>query len=86
MVYTDADKEMHVGGELIVTFIVDTSGKISNLSVKKGVSSKIDLEAARVIQSMPAWIPAQLHGEKVNSRFSLAMMINAQTQIAEPIF
>lgn len=86
MVYTAEDHEQKVEGELVLTFVVDTAGFISNMEIKKGVSTSIDLQAISIIKSLPPWMPAQLHGQKIRSRYSIAMLISADKKMAGPIF
>ena len=86
MNFSDEDTVNHIAGELIMTFVVDTSGIISDLEIKKGVSTKIDSEIKRIFQTMPAWIPGRVNRQNVNCRFSLAMIINAEHGKVQPVF
>ena len=60
-----------VQGRVIVKFVVNADGRISDAKVVKGVATSLDNEAIRVVQSMPAWQPAQNDGKKVASWFVL---------------
>jgi periplasmic protein TonB len=50
-------------------FIVDTAGRISNVTVIKGISDcpECDAEAVRVIENMPLWKPKKINGKPVNA-------------------
>ncbi len=85
MSYTNEDKEQQVAGELILTFMVDSTGAVSQIEVKKGVSSKIDAEAKRIVSIMPLWIPARTDGQPVTSRFSLSMLVNSESGTVNPV-
>ncbi len=56
-------------GRCYLSFIVDEFGKISNISVLRGVPScpECDEEAKRVIGLMPNWTPAKLNGKVTKS-------------------
>ena len=75
--YSDEDTINGIAGELIMTFVVDTAGMITDLAIKKGVSNNIDLEIKRIFQLMPAWIPGRVNRQNINCRFSISLMINA---------
>lgn len=59
-----------------VTFIVETDGSISNIEVKRPSGSKAyDQEMIRVIETMPAWIPARHAGKPVRSYYDFVSTI-----------
>ncbi len=58
-------------GSVMVSFIVETDGKISHVTIAKGFgnpSQYYDKEALRVIGSMPRWSPGQKDGRVVRTR------------------
>lgn len=52
---------------VVVSFLVDTDGRVSELKVMNPdeVHRKLAEEAVRVIQEGPKWIPASIDGKKV---------------------
>lgn len=58
-------------GRVIVKFVVNADGSISDPTVLKGVETSLDKEAVRVVRAMPKWIPAENQGQKVASYFNL---------------
>lgn len=58
-------------GRVIVSFIVDAEGRISNTKVVKKVNDDLDAEAIRVIGSMPKWKPGMQNGKAVRVRYVL---------------
>lgn len=46
------------GGVVKVLFIIQTSGEVSDVHLRKSVEFVLDEEALRVIRSSPKWIPA----------------------------
>ena len=49
---------MSKGGTVLVGFTVETSGKCSNIFLKRSIEYKVDEEAKRVIETSPNWQPA----------------------------
>lgn len=60
-----------VEGSVIVRFIVEKDGSISDVKVIRSIEPLVDDEAVRVVRSMPKWIPAEKDGKAVRSRFML---------------
>ena len=57
--YPAEAKKNKTEGKVVVRFIVDDAGKISSVSIIKGLSKVCDAEAIRLVKNMPAWIPAR---------------------------
>lgn len=70
--------ERGIQGRVIVSFVVETDGSITDIQVVRSPSadSNKDLgtEAIRVVQMMPKWIPARQGNKPVRSRFNLPVM------------
>lgn len=60
-----------VQGRVLVDFVIDTRGRITDVKVIKGVSELLDAEAVRVISASPDWKPARVRGKKVKCEMSL---------------
>ncbi len=58
-------------GKVMVEFIVEKDGKISNVRVAKGVSDALDAEAVKVIAASPKWKPGRIKGEKVRTMITI---------------
>ena len=58
-------------GRVIVNFVVETDGTVSNVTVVDSKNPYLDREAARVVMSMPKWIPAKHEGQAVRVKYSL---------------
>ncbi|KAA3440508.1 energy transducer TonB [Rufibacter hautae] len=62
-------------GIALVNFIVDKSGKISEVEVIRATHEKLGKECVRVVKSMPRWTPGQQEGEKVAVRYTIPIRI-----------
>ena len=55
-------------GQVLVSFVVEKDGSVTNVMVEHGVDELLDDEAVRVVSVSPKWIPGQIKGEKVRTR------------------
>lgn len=69
--YPVVAEENGVQGRVIVIFIVEKDGFISNAKVVKSVDSSCDKEAIRLVESMPNWIPGKQNGEPVRVKYTV---------------
>lgn len=65
--YPEVARAHGVSGTVIVEFVVEKDGSISNVKVKNPLFPPCDEEVLRVISSMPKWIPARNKGVPVRS-------------------
>ncbi len=69
--YPEAAEETGTQGRVIVQFIVEADGSITNVKVVKNVSDEIDAEAVRVINAMPKWKPGMQKGQPVRVKYTI---------------
>ena len=67
--YPKALEETCVQGRVIVAFVVERSGKLSNVKVVKSVHPALDKEALRIVKLMPKWIPGRQNGITVRVKY-----------------
>lgn len=65
--YPEVAKAHGVSGTVVVEFVVERDGSISNATIKTPLFPPCDEEVLRVISSMPKWIPARNKGVPVRS-------------------
>jgi len=66
--YPEISVKNNSQGKVIVEFVVEKNGEISNIKVLKGVDPFIDAESIRVVNQMPKWIPGKQLDKKVRVR------------------
>lgn len=66
----DAQKD-EIQGRVIVKFVINKDGSVSDATILKGVAPSLDKEALRVVSAMPKWIPGEANGKIVASWFNL---------------
>ena len=69
--YPEAAVRDGIQGRVLVDFIIDEAGKVTDVKVLKGVDPLLDDEAVRVIAASPAWKPGLVQGKKVKAEISL---------------
>ena len=78
MVYPEQAAEMGIQGKVIVRFVVEKDGSISQATVVKGIDPALDKEALRVIQAMPKWKPGMQQGRAVRMRCTQPVQFKLQ--------
>jgi TonB family protein len=69
--YPAEAREMGIEGTVIVVFVINSDGSISNAEILRGIGGGCDEEALRVVQNSPDWKAAKQRGKVVNSRMRL---------------
>jgi protein TonB len=80
IVYPDVERENDIQGRVVVGFVVDMDGNLSDVTIKKGVSTGIDKEAIRVVKLMPKFTPGKQQGKPVRVQYVLPIMFKLSTQ------
>ena len=66
----DATKNK-IEGRILVTFVVEHDGSISNVDVANSVYPSLDKESIRVVSGMPKWIPGKANGKTVRVKYTI---------------
>ena len=71
MRYPKAAEKDSIEGRVIVSFIVEKNGKLTNFKVVKSPDPSLSKEALRVAKSMPKWNPGKDYGKPVRVKYTL---------------
>ena len=72
IVYPKESMDANEQGRVLVAFVVEKDGSISDVKIAKSSGfDRLDAEAVRVVREMPAWAPGKHEGEVVRARFVL---------------
>ncbi len=69
--YPKKSYKQGVEGRVVLTFLVNKDGSISDLKVAESVNEEIDTEALRVVSEMPKFIPGRQNGENIEVQFAI---------------
>jgi len=76
--YPAVAEENGVQGRVIVTFVVERDGSITDVKVVKSVDPSLDKEAMRVVKGMPHWIPGKQNGSAVRVKYTVPVQFKLQ--------
>ena len=63
--------EQGIQGRVLVDFIIEPDGSVTNVRVSRGTDPLLDAEAVRVVSASPKWRPGRLRGEKVRTSMTI---------------
>ena len=69
--YPDNTKDRGVQGRLVIGFIVEKDGSLTDVKVLRHVDIALDAEALRVVKGMPKWIPGCQDEQLVRVRYNV---------------
>ena len=69
--YPDNTKDRGVQGRLVIGFIVEKDGSLTDVKVLRHVDIDLDAEALRVVKGMPKWIPGCQDEQLVRVRYNV---------------
>lgn len=76
--YPVVAQENGVQGRVVVSFVVEKDGHITDVKVVRSVDPSLDKEAARVVKSMPSWIPGKQNGSAVRVKYNVPVSFKLQ--------
>lgn len=69
--YPTVAAENGVQGRVVVGFVVERDGSITDVKILRGVDPSLDREAMRVVKSMPRWNPGKQNGSAVRVKYQV---------------
>lgn len=83
--YPAVAKENSIEGTVVVQFVVNKDGRLSQVqTIGKKRGGGLEEEAIRVVKAMPPWISGVQHGKKVNVRYSLPIRFKLRSENQKP--
>ena len=76
--YPVVAQENGVQGRVIVGFVVEKDGSISDVKVMRSVDPSLDREAQRVVKAMPKWKPGKQNGSAVRVKYTVPVVFRLQ--------
>jgi periplasmic protein TonB len=76
--YPKIARRIGIEGRVLVGFVVNKNGAISDIKIIRSVSDELDEEAMRVVKKMPKWEPGTEDGEVVSVAFNLPIQFQLQ--------
>lgn len=66
-----------LNGQLMISFVVEKDGSITDIKVLKDLGYGTGEEAIRILKKCPKWTPAEQKGKKVRCSFMLPLRIQS---------
>jgi protein TonB len=76
--YPVVAQENGVQGRVVISFVVEKNGSITDVRVVRSVDPALDREAVRVVKSMPNWIPGKQNGSAVRVKYNVPVTFRLQ--------
>ena len=71
LVYPPEALENDIHGKVFVRFVVNQKGKVTDVTIAKGVDSLLDNAALKLVKSMPKFTPGKQEGKSVPVQYIL---------------
>jgi TonB family protein len=69
--YPPEAAKANIQGRVILKFVINTEGKVEDVTVLKSVDPLLDKEAVRVVKTLPDWVPATQGGTPRSVYYSI---------------
>lgn len=71
IIYPEYAVNNNIEGKVVLEFVVDIDGAITDIKIKQTVHESLDNEALRIVKSMPKWKPGKNDGKFVRVKYTL---------------
>ena len=69
--YPQIAQENNITGRVLLQFVIEKDGSVTDVRVVKGVSEELDAEALRVVKASPKWKPGRVNGNRVRTSLTI---------------
>lgn len=69
--YPRLAKEYGIEGRVVISFLVEKDGSLTDIKIVKGIGGGCDEEALRLVRAMPPWKPGEHRGRTVRVSYTL---------------
>jgi protein TonB len=69
--YPTYEQRSNIEGRVVLSFVIEKDGSLSQVEILKGVSEGIDKEAIRVIKNAPKWEAGRQRGQAVRVKMNI---------------
>lgn len=76
--YPEIAVENSIQGRVFITFVVETNGTISGVTVTRSVDALLDEAAKEAVMASPKWEPGMQRGRPVRVRYSIPIIFQLQ--------
>ena len=81
LVYPEEAQKQGKTGTVVVSFVVEEDGKLSDLRVLEGLGAACDEEALRVAALLTEWLPGKVKNKPVRTQVQLPFPFGVSTKL-----
>lgn len=78
MRYPEEAEKNNIEGKVIVSFVIEKDGSVSNIKALKSPHSSLTEEVVRLVKAMPNWNPGTMSGKPVRVKYVLPLSFKLQ--------
>ena len=71
-------------GRVIVAFVIQKDGSVTNARIVRSVDPELDAEALRIVKAMPNWTPGTQDGKPVNVNYTIPVVFSLYKEDVTP--
>lgn len=71
-------------GRVIVSFVIQKDGSVTNARIVKSVDPELDAEALRIVKAMPNWTPGTQDGKPVDVNYTIPVVFSLYKEDVTP--
>jgi TonB family protein len=72
--YPAIARENSIEGTVVLNFVVEEDGRITNIEIRRDIGNGCGTEAVRLVRAMPKWVPGQHKGRAVRVMYTLPVL------------
>ena len=76
--YPAIAQENGISGRVVLTFVIEKDGRLTNIQVLQAPDKSLSEEAVRVLQQSPKWAPGKQRNQPVRVRYTLPVEFRIQ--------
>ncbi len=76
--YPAEAQKKKIEGRVVVSFVIEPDGSVSDVKVARSIDPLLDQEAVRVVGGMPKWQPGQQDGKPVRVKYNIPVAFRLQ--------
>ena len=71
-------------GRVIVAFVIQKDGSVTNARIVRSVDPELDAEALRIVKAMPNWTPGTQDGKPVDVNYTIPVVFSLYKEDVTP--
>ncbi|MCL1867521.1 MAG: M56 family metallopeptidase [Paludibacter sp.] len=76
--YPKEAKDKGIQGRVVINCVVEKDGTVNNVWIVRGLEENCDMEAVKVVKSLPKWIPGKQNGQPVRVSYTIPIDFKIQ--------